>query len=56
MRTVGKCLLSAFVYHVDADGAAVAVALSDWVGDGHGGDAGEQSERTEGEHLDMMVK
>ena len=49
----GKYLLSALVYHVDADGAAVAVALCDWAGEGHGGDAGEQSERAEGEHLEV---
>lgn len=54
--TVGKYLLSAFVYHVDADGAAVAVALCDWVGEGHGGDAGDQSERAEGEHLEFDGK
>lgn len=56
MCTVGRYLLSALVYHVDADGAAVTVALCDWVGEGHGGDAGDEGERAEGEHLEFDWK
>ena len=53
MCTVDQYSLSALVYHINADGAAVAVALCDWAGEGHGGDAGDECETAEGEHLEF---